>query len=183
MRGVITSHTRQGYGAVSATKQLGPDRRRGDGRGLVHRLSGLRLSAGGAVLLLGLALSASAAPLPLDDPAGAVAFLLAPDAPPAAPKESGGWDGSLALGIVRTLFWGYHVFLSSQDSATCSFEPSCSRFAQQAIAEHGFFEGALDGIDRLIRDSPLAIPFYPMDLDTGLLRDAPTHYCLGCEHG
>jgi putative component of membrane protein insertase Oxa1/YidC/SpoIIIJ protein YidD len=129
-------------------------------------------------------------PLRLDDAAGAVTYLL--DMPVAKregqPKlglaeASAGdeWDGSLIGGIGRSLFWGYRFLLSSQDSAACGFEPSCSRFSQLVIEEHGFFEGVLATFDRLSRDTPLGFPFYPLDTETGLLRDPPEQYCLGCK--
>ncbi|HUB05426.1 MAG TPA: membrane protein insertion efficiency factor YidD [Myxococcales bacterium] len=129
-----------------------------------------------------------AATLHLDDAAGAVTFLLeggsapAPAEPSLAQARAGDeWDGSLPSGIVRSLFWGYRFFLSSQDTLACGFEPSCSHFGQEAIEEHGFIEGALATLDRLSRDTPLAIPFYPIDLDTGLLKDPPEQYCLSCK--
>lgn len=127
----------------------------------------------------------------LDEARGAVEFLLgAPGAKPEPTKaalglaqadNSDGWNGSLASGIVRSLFWGYRFFLSSQDSAACGFTPSCSRFSQLVIEEHGFLEGTLATLDRLSRDTPLAVPFYPVDIDSGLLRDPPEQYCLGCK--
>jgi putative component of membrane protein insertase Oxa1/YidC/SpoIIIJ protein YidD len=128
--------------------------------------------------------------LRLDETRGAVAFLL--DTPGAKPgtkttpglaqaSASDEWDGSLPSGIVRSLFWGYRFFLSSQDTAACGFTPSCSRFSQLVIEEHGFLEGILATMDRLSRDTPLAVPFYPVDLDSGLLRDPPEQYCLGCK--
>jgi putative component of membrane protein insertase Oxa1/YidC/SpoIIIJ protein YidD len=112
------------------------------------------------------------------DPLEAAAFLLAvPDArvevPPAAP-----WDGSLPGGIVRVLFGGYRLVLSSQDLPVCGFEPSCSRFSQRAIARCGFVEGALLSMDRLLRDHPMSVGFYPTAADGHLLLDAPERYCL-----
>ena len=140
-----------------------------------------------AVALPGLA----APDLKLDTTSGAVAYLLdTPGSKPGSQKslsslseafEGDEWNGSLASGIVRGLFFGYRFFLSSQDSASCGFTPSCSRFSQMAIEEHGFFEGLLATMDRLSRDTPLAIPFYPVDLESGLLRDPPEQYCLGCK--
>ncbi len=123
---------------------------------------------------------------PLDDAPGAVALLLTENAPAApglslAEGEAGdAWDGSLIGGIGRSLFWGYRFLFSSQDSISCGFEPSCSHFAQLAIEQHGILEGGLAAMDRLTRDSPLSIPFYPLDLETGLMKDPPDHYCLFC---
>ncbi len=122
---------------------------------------------------------------PLDDVPGAVAFLLGEAGPAAAPLAEATaedeWSGSLPSGIVRSLFWGYRFFLSSQDTLACGFEPSCSRFSQLAIEEHGFVEGILATLDRLSRDTPLAVPYYPIDLQNGLLKDPPDRYCLVCK--
>ncbi len=136
------------------------------------------------LLLLWLSLGSPAA-VPLSEPASAVDYLLAPEPDAAATRspaeDLAGWDGSVPSAIVRGLFWWYHTFLSSQDVSACGFEPSCSRFSQLSIEEHGFVEGTLATVDRLIRDSPLALPYYPLDLATGLLRDDPHDYCLWCD--
>lgn len=144
-----------------------------------------------ALPALGAPTEARRTELELDSARGAVAYLLnSPGASRGKQKslsslaeafEGDEWNGSLASGIVRSLFFGYRLFLSSQDSASCGFSPSCSRFSQRVIEEHGFFEGMLATMDRLSRDTPLAIPFYPVDVESGLLRDPPEQYCLGCK--
>jgi putative component of membrane protein insertase Oxa1/YidC/SpoIIIJ protein YidD len=113
-------------------------------------------------------------------PAQAVAYLLAGAAPspppePAAPPP---WDGALGSGITRALFGTYHLVLSSQDAGGCVFTPSCSRFSQAAIGRCGLFQGVLLTLDRLLRDHPLAVPFYPRAEGGHLLRDEPARYCL-----
>jgi putative component of membrane protein insertase Oxa1/YidC/SpoIIIJ protein YidD len=129
--------------------------------------------------------------LRLDEASGAVAFLLGPpgaervdtktvtELTQAGPGDE--WNGSLASGVARSLFFVYRFFLSSQDSASCPFNPSCSHFSQAVMEEDGFFEGLLATFDRLSRDSPFATAYYPLDLDSGLLRDPPEQYCLGCK--
>jgi putative component of membrane protein insertase Oxa1/YidC/SpoIIIJ protein YidD len=112
------------------------------------------------------------------DPAQAAAFLLAAPEAGAATPPAAAWDGSLPGGIVRVLFGGYRLVLSSQDLPVCGFEPSCSRFSQRAIARCGFVEGALLSMDRLIRDHPLAVGLYPAADDGHLLLDDPDRYCL-----
>jgi hypothetical protein len=112
------------------------------------------------------------------EPEQAVAYLLTGRPASAGAESAGRWDGGLPGGISRALFGAYHLVLSSQDSATCVFSPSCSRFSQKAIGTCGFLEGALLTLDRLLRDHPLAVPFYPRAEGGRLLRDEPARYCL-----
>ena len=113
------------------------------------------------------------------EPAQAVGYLLGePVRPKSDDQPAGRWDGALGDGIARALFGTYHLVLSSQDSATCVFSPSCSRFSQKAIGRCGFLQGALLTLDRLLRDHPMAIPFYPRAEGGHLLRDEPGRYCL-----
>jgi Putative membrane protein insertion efficiency factor len=111
------------------------------------------------------------------EPDQAVAYLLT-GRPAATAEQAARWDGGLPGGISRALFGAYHLVLSSQDSATCVFSPSCSRFSQKAIGTCGFLEGALLTLDRLLRDHPLAVPFYPRAEGGRLLGDEPARYCL-----
>jgi putative component of membrane protein insertase Oxa1/YidC/SpoIIIJ protein YidD len=115
------------------------------------------------------------------EPEQAVAFLLGT---PGSAHGGGddreptrAWDGALGAGITRALFGTYRVVLSSQDLPVCGFSPSCSRFSQRAIDRCGAFQGALLSLDRLLRDHPLALPFYPRAPD-GHLKDDPDRYCL-----
>jgi putative component of membrane protein insertase Oxa1/YidC/SpoIIIJ protein YidD len=118
------------------------------------------------------------------EPDQAVAFLLgAPRAVRTGEGETGQearvpWDGALGAGITRALFGGYRLVLSSQDLPACNFSPSCSRFSERVIGRCGFVEGVLLSLDRLLRDHPLAISFYPRDAEGHLLRDDPGRYCL-----
>lgn len=112
-------------------------------------------------------------------PQQAVAYLLGqPVRPHTDAQPPGGWDGALGDGIVRALFGTYHLVLSSQDSANCVFSPSCSRFSQKAFGRCGVLQGALLTLDRLLRDHPMAVPFYPRAEGGHLLRDEPGRYCL-----
>ena len=113
------------------------------------------------------------------EPDQAVAFLLgAPGSAQGAGDEgTRPWDGALGAGITRALFGTYRVVLSSQDLPVCGFTPSCSRFSQRAIDHCGPLQGALLSLDRLLRDHPLALPFYPRAAD-GHLKDDPDRYCL-----
>ena len=113
------------------------------------------------------------------EPDQAVAFLLgAPGSVPEARGEGARpWNGALGAGITRALFGTYRVVLSSQDLPVCGFTPSCSRFSQRAIDRCGLLQGALLSLDRLLRDHPLALPFYPRAAD-GHMKDDPDRYCL-----
>jgi putative membrane protein insertion efficiency factor len=57
----------------------------------------------------------------------------------------------LLLGLIRL----YQVTLSPYTGGCCRFEPSCSRYAAQAIREHGAVRGTWLGICRLARCHPL----------------------------
>jgi len=113
------------------------------------------------------------------EPDQAVSFLLATPPPARADAGEAGrpWDGALGAGITRTLFGTYRLVLSSQDLPACNFSPSCSRFAEHVIGRCGFVEGALLSLDRLLRDHPLAIGFYPRAAQGKLLEDDPERYC------
>jgi putative component of membrane protein insertase Oxa1/YidC/SpoIIIJ protein YidD len=116
------------------------------------------------------------------EPDQAVAFLLgAPRVSSAGDGWVGAraypWDGALGAGVTRALFGSYRLVLSSQDLPVCGFSPSCSRFSERVIVNCGLVAGALLSLDRLLRDHPLAAPFYPRVAD-GHLKDDPDRYCL-----
>ena len=62
--------------------------------------------------------------------------------------------GFVSAGVIRI----YRVLLSSQDRESCNFDPSCSRFAEAAVKEFGFFKGILLTTDRLSRCHVMARP-------------------------
>lgn len=113
----------------------------------------------------------------LVEPASAVAYVLAPSAPPPVQvKPTHRDDGALGTLAVRSLFKSYRTVLASQDDAPCSFVPSCSAFSEQAIDRFGVVKGMLLTADRLLRDHPLAAQLYPADAASGLLADPPSGY-------
>jgi len=59
----------------------------------------------------------------------------------------GGW-------VLRTFFIVYRGLVSPFFGPACRFEPSCSRFTQEAIARHGFWRGAGLGLARIGRCHP-----------------------------
>jgi putative component of membrane protein insertase Oxa1/YidC/SpoIIIJ protein YidD len=144
-------------------------------------LAAVVVAAFGAVVCVapGRAVAAEDETPQLWEPDQAVAFLLgAPGSEPVAgDEEVRPWDGTLGPGITRALFGTYHVVLSSQDLPVCGFTPSCSHFSQRAIDRCGPLQGALLSLDRLLRDHPLALPFYPRSAD-GHMKDDPERYCL-----
>lgn len=54
---------------------------------------------------------------------------------------------------VRTLRW-YRRTISPTLGQRCVFEPSCSRYAEVALAQHGFVRGSRLTIGRLLRCRP-----------------------------
>jgi putative component of membrane protein insertase Oxa1/YidC/SpoIIIJ protein YidD len=69
----------------------------------------------------------------------------------------------------------YQYLVSSQDASDCQFNPSCSHYAQQALANDGLFVGLLEASDRIQRCSALARHSYPRDYRTGRLHDPYRH--------
>lgn len=77
---------------------------------------------------------------------------------------------------LSSMFLIYKYFISSQDSQSCSFHPSCSVYAVETIKKQGFFLGLLDTFDRLSRCNGLSPEKYPIDHQHSLLID-PVHNC------
>ena len=66
-------------------------------------------------------------------------------ADPEAPARPAGWGARLArvpqrllMGLVR----GYRYFLSPWLGSSCRFEPTCSRYALEALERHGAAAGS-----------------------------------------
>ena len=75
--------------------------------------------------------------------------------------------------ILTGFFLGYKSFFSSQDSRSCTFEPSCSIYAIETIRKHGLAEGFLDSFDRLTRCNGLSPGQYDYDPVNLKLIDQP----------
>ncbi|WP_375580542.1 membrane protein insertion efficiency factor YidD [Marivirga tractuosa] len=69
------------------------------------------------------------------------------------------------------LFLFYKSFISSQDAQSCSFTPSCSVYALEAVKKQGVLKGMMNGFDRLSRCHSLAPEKYKVDPETNLLID------------
>jgi putative membrane protein insertion efficiency factor len=61
---------------------------------------------------------------------------------------------SLAAGLLRGLVRGYQLTLSPLLPRACRYEPSCSRYAMEALAVHGAWRGSLLALRRLGRCHP-----------------------------
>jgi uncharacterized protein len=69
------------------------------------------------------------------------------------------------------LFLFYKNFISSQDSQSCSFSPSCSEFGMEAVKKQGVITGILNTVDRLTRCHGFSAEKYQRDPHTHLLID------------
>jgi len=57
-------------------------------------------------------------------------------------------------GMLRLLLRGYRYFLSPMLGPACRFHPSCSQYADEALARHGLFSGGWLAARRLCRCGP-----------------------------
>jgi len=74
--------------------------------------------------------------------------------------------------LMSALFYIYKEFISSQDSPSCIFTPSCSVYSIQAFQKKGLFAGWLYTFDRLMRCHGFADPHqYPLDPKTRRFYD------------
>ncbi|MCK5920202.1 MAG: membrane protein insertion efficiency factor YidD, partial [Methylococcales bacterium] len=48
----------------------------------------------------------------------------------------------------------YRLLVSPFLGQSCRFEPSCSRYTEQAVKEHGALKGGLLGVKRICRCHP-----------------------------
>lgn len=64
------------------------------------------------------------------------------------------WPSRFALLLVRT----YQLLVSPFTGGGCRFDPSCSAYALQAIAEHGALKGLALAFRRVARCHPFAPP-------------------------
>jgi putative membrane protein insertion efficiency factor len=62
--------------------------------------------------------------------------------------------GSKPGPLVRACFLFYRAGIRPVLGSGCRFEPSCSAYAEEAIARHGFFCGVRLGVSRLLRCHP-----------------------------
>jgi len=75
--------------------------------------------------------------------------------------------------LLSKLFLIYKNHISSQDSGTCNFKPSCSEYAMISVKALGPVKGILNGFDRLTRCHPGIRGDYPLDKDNLLILSDP----------
>ncbi len=78
---------------------------------------------------------------------------------------------NIAISTLKLSFWFYKTAFSSQDVGSCSFMPSCSEYAINAIEKKGAIHGYFMTFDRLSRCHSLSRYKYQNDPKTGLLID------------
>lgn len=52
----------------------------------------------------------------------------------------------------------YQLFITPYTPPSCRFTPTCSEYARQALAKHGFFKGMALAIWRILRCNPGEAP-------------------------
>ena len=60
--------------------------------------------------------------------------------------------GSIAIALLK----GYKYLISPLLPPSCRFTPTCSEYAAEAIAKHGFVRGLGLGVRRLLRCHPFS---------------------------
>lgn len=78
--------------------------------------------------------------------------------------------------ITSNLFLLYKKYVSSQDASSCSFTPSCSVYAVQAVKSQGMIIGLINFFDRFSRCNSLSPEDYPVHQKTHLLDDPVKDY-------
>jgi len=58
--------------------------------------------------------------------------------------------------LATVLLKFYKALISPLLPASCRYVPSCSEYAAEAVARHGFFRGSALAIWRVVRCNPLA---------------------------
>ncbi|WP_084407326.1 membrane protein insertion efficiency factor YidD [Aestuariibacter salexigens] len=61
----------------------------------------------------------------------------------------------LLIGIPVLLLRGYRLFISPMFGPKCRFDPSCSRYAIDALTQHGLIIGGWLTIKRVLKCHPL----------------------------
>jgi putative membrane protein insertion efficiency factor len=72
-------------------------------------------------------------------------------------RVSAVWRAASRLGVAGLVagIRGYRLILSPLIGGACRFEPSCSRYAEEALLRHGAWRGGLLGLRRILRCRPL----------------------------
>lgn len=67
----------------------------------------------------------------------------------------GQWLEWVAVGVACVLIQAYRMTIGTQLIGSCRFEPSCSRYAEEALRRFGVLEGGRLTLRRLSRCRPL----------------------------
>lgn len=73
--------------------------------------------------------------------------------------------------LASNLFLLYKKYVSSQDASSCSFTPSCSVYAVQAVKSQGLIIGLINFFDRFSRCNSLSPEDYQRHNKTNRLFD------------
>jgi putative membrane protein insertion efficiency factor len=76
--------------------------------------------------------------------------------------------------LLRGLIGVYQLLISPLLLPSCRFEPSCSHYAQEAIAAHGALRGSAMALRRILRCHPWGGSGYD---------PVPPAPCSGAHHG
>jgi hypothetical protein len=68
---------------------------------------------------------------------------------------------AVAIGVAVGMIRAYRLVLVPVLPSTCRFEPSCSRYTEEAIRRYGVFRGTAKGMGRILR----CHPFHPGGFD------------------
>ncbi|MCB0684920.1 MAG: membrane protein insertion efficiency factor YidD [Saprospiraceae bacterium] len=88
---------------------------------------------------------------------------------PEYPIEKGE-SNEIKIGV-QLFFLFYKNYLSSQDTRTCAFSPSCSTYCLHSVQRRGVLKGLMGAFDRLSRCNHLSPENYQINRETGQLID------------
>jgi putative membrane protein insertion efficiency factor len=71
-----------------------------------------------------------------------------------AATSTKGWPARLVQAVVLAPIRVYQRVISPVIPRRCKYEPTCSRYAVEAIREYGILRGLLLGVWRLLRCNP-----------------------------
>lgn len=82
--------------------------------------------------------------------------------------------------LFGSMLFVYQSVISSQISADCPYEISCSNFSKQAIRKFGLLKGVPISADRLTRCSKIAIKdLHPLRInEDGMIVDSTSYYSI-----